>query len=109
MIKIEILRDDENRIISMSSQGHSFYKKRGEDIVCSAVSAILQTAILGLSEYLNARLDVVKRDGFLHFKLLSPPSKEASSIFETMRLGLYRIAEKYPDYVEIVEDMLCPK
>lgn len=102
MIKIEILRDKKNRIVSICSAGHSFYKKKGEDIVCSAVSAILQTAILGLSEYLNVRLDLVKKDGFLRFKLLFPPSKEASSILETMRLGLYQIAKKYPDYVEIV-------
>ncbi|MEW6679934.1 MAG: ribosomal-processing cysteine protease Prp [bacterium] len=103
MIRIKLLRNKEKKIISFSCSGHSFYKKRGEDIICAGVSAILQTALLGLSEYLNLKLDVKKKDGFLEVKLCSPPPKEALSILETMRLGIYGICEKYPGYIKIVE------
>ncbi|MEW6104034.1 MAG: ribosomal-processing cysteine protease Prp [bacterium] len=105
MIRIEILRDNEKRIISFSASGHSFYKKKGEDIICAGVSAILQTAILGLSEYLNLALNVKREDGFLDVRLVLKPSPEALSILETMRLGIYGIAEKYPNYIEIIENL----
>lgn len=102
MINIEILRDKGRNIISFSASGHSLYKKKGEDIVCAGVSAIIQTAILGLSEYLSLRLDVMKGDGRIDVKMLSY-SKEASAILETMRLGLSEIAKEYPSYIKIVE------
>jgi len=103
MIKIEILRDNEGKIASFKASGHSLYKKKGEDIVCSGVSAILQTAILGLSGYLNLRLDVQKQNGLLDVTLLSKTSPYTSAILETMRLSLYKLKEKYPNYIEIID------
>ncbi len=103
VIKIKISRDKKKRIISFSTSGHSLYDRKGEDIVCAGASAILQTAILGLSEYLNLPIKVKKGDGFLDVKLLSQPPAEALSILEAMKLGLYRIAEKHPDYIKIEE------
>lgn len=103
MINIEILRNREKNIISFCASGHSLYKKRGEDIVCAGVSAIIQTAILGLSEYLSLRLDVIKEEGSIEVKILSPISQGASAILETMRLGLKEIAKKYPDNIKIIE------
>lgn len=103
MIEIELLRDKEKRIVGFSASGHALYKKKGEDIVCAGVSAIIQTAILGLSEYLNLRLDIAKGDGNIRVGILSK-LEEASSILETMRLGLYEIAKKYPSHIKIKED-----
>ncbi|NLK35279.1 MAG: ribosomal-processing cysteine protease Prp [Gracilibacteraceae bacterium] len=46
MIKIVIYKAKEGRIKGFKISGHSGYGIRGTDIVCSAVSALGQTAIL---------------------------------------------------------------
>ena len=45
MIKVTI---DMSEGISIKTTGHANYAPYGEDIVCAGVSAILQTAVLGL-------------------------------------------------------------
>ena len=43
------------RIAGFRAKGHSGYAESGSDIVCAAVSAITQTACLGLMERLEAQ------------------------------------------------------
>ncbi|HAW49657.1 TPA: ribosomal-processing cysteine protease Prp [bacterium] len=103
MISMEIKRDKRGRIVFFRAKGHSGYKKKGEDIVCAGVSAILQTTLLGLSKHLNMRLDVIKEEGYLEVKILDEPLSTASSILEAMLLGLLEIKDKYPKYLEIIQ------
>lgn len=45
---------------SIKIKGHAEYAEHGKDIVCAAVSAILQTAQLGLSEIAKQYPEYVK-------------------------------------------------
>lgn len=47
MMKIKIHREN-NIIKSIETEGHCNYAEYGKDIVCSAVSILFQTIILGL-------------------------------------------------------------
>ena len=38
----------DNRIVSVECDGHTGYGVEGEDIVCAALSSIVQTAVLGV-------------------------------------------------------------
>lgn len=46
MVKILVSKSDGELTISM--KGHAGYAEHGQDIVCASVSAIIQTALLGL-------------------------------------------------------------
>jgi uncharacterized protein YsxB (DUF464 family) len=46
MIKISVAMNSGDMVIDV--KGHAGYAPHGHDIVCAAVSAILQTAVLGL-------------------------------------------------------------
>ncbi|MCL2547760.1 MAG: ribosomal-processing cysteine protease Prp [Symbiobacteriaceae bacterium] len=49
MTEIFFIRDTAGRITSFSAKGHSGFAPKGDDIVCAAVSALLQAAVFSLS------------------------------------------------------------
>ena len=102
MVKIRIERED-GKIRQFFAEGHTAFAKKGEDIVCAGISSILQTAILGLSDYLKVSLALKKGSGDMSVRLKNPPGKEAEAILEAMLLGLCGIEKEYPDRVKIIE------
>ena len=43
--------------VAVEALGHTGYAEEGEDIVCSAVSSIIQTAVLGLMQAAGIKVD----------------------------------------------------
>ena len=89
------------------AKGHTGYASSGEDIVCAAVSALTQTAYLGVLELVGIESDISQNDGELRVSLseaLSPEGQRAAElILGTMLLGLGSIEENYSDYLKIVK------
>lgn len=79
-------------------EGHSNYAERGKDIVCASVSAITQTATLGLQ--LFGEISILKKDGYLSVSL-NDYSRDQEIILMTMLLGLTEIEEGYPEHVQV--------
>lgn len=106
MLKIMVNRDKEKKITGYLAQGHCNYASVGKDIVCSAVSALLQTMVLAVySEKVNIA-GSIKRGGLkinLPEKINSTQKNKFQIIFEAMFLGLKEIANGYPANVSIVE------
>ncbi|MCX8104176.1 MAG: ribosomal-processing cysteine protease Prp, partial [Candidatus Bipolaricaulota bacterium] len=75
------------------------------DLVCAGVSSILQTAVLGLEEYLKLRTKVEQEKGYLSCQLERDIflNREIDAILETMVLGLRAIAREYPEYLKVEE------
>lgn len=73
MTKVRIQKHN-GSIVSVECDGHTGYGVEGEDIVCSALSSIVQTAALGLMQVAGIDLDyeVREEDGYLKFTL--PPA-----------------------------------
>ena len=103
MITVEITRDSGQRIVQFQVKGHSGSAPRGKDIICAGVSALTQSALLGLSQYLNRTIRWQAADGLLSMELCNLPDDQTSAVLETMLLGLQEIAKLEPDYVRIVE------
>ncbi len=94
------------RIISLSATGHSGYAEKGEDVVCAAVSALLQALAYGFERVLFSvdficTVDQADARMVLDWRR-SPPGKEIVLV-ETIVGSLKEIARIYPDYVRIVE------
>ena len=102
MVSIKIERKA-GKIIAFSCEGHCDYKKKGEDIVCAGISSILQTAVLGLKEYLKADIELLKEAGKMVVGLKSSATADSQIILETMLLGLKGIEREYPKKVKIEE------
>ncbi|WP_027338579.1 ribosomal-processing cysteine protease Prp [Halonatronum saccharophilum] len=105
MILIKLERDNYNNIIHFSGDGHAEYANSGEDIVCAAVSAILQTAVFGLLSYLEVDLNIEVKDGWLYCDLDSKVAKDlrVKAILETMLIGLKETEKTYGEYLNIIE------
>lgn len=100
MIRVTI-HAESNLIDSFKVEGHAGYAKEGYDVVCSAVSAITQTAVLGLKAVLNRKIDYLAKEGFLSCKLV--PDSDTQIILVTMLEGLKDIKRQYPRYLNIKE------
>ena len=87
-------------IHELTVTGHADFAKRGSDIVCAAVSAIVQTAALGIAQCAS----VIRDDGLLSIKMLDKCEK-CDIILGTMMLGLRDIAAQYPNNVTIREEI----
>ena len=67
MIKVKILRNKNGNIYEVDVNGHAEYDELGKDIVCAAVSGIVQTAVFGLIRVLGLQVDLTIEEGFLRF------------------------------------------
>lgn len=107
MINVKIYRN-ENLILGFSISGHSDYRPRGSDIVCSAISALSQTAILAMEELAHVNPLWTRVDGLLECKLpdhLDPEaSKTTQIILATIILGIENIASEYSRYVKVTSE-----
>ena len=106
MTEVTLFRDS-NGIVGFEASGHTDYAEEGSDIVCSAISALTQTAAAGVSEYLSIDCVTETDDGRLKFELGHSISDnecaKAEIILETMVLGLKSIADGYGKYLKIIE------
>ena len=92
------------RILGFEMTGHSGYAEAGQDIVCAAISAISQTAGLGIVEVLGIRADYRQDDarGQLRLSLPDTSDDRAEAILRTMAAGLENIHSQYPDFIRIM-------
>ncbi|HOO22194.1 MAG TPA: ribosomal-processing cysteine protease Prp [Clostridia bacterium] len=106
MIGITVTKGSEG-IECVEIKGHAGYAKYGKDIVCSAVSAIAQTALMGLMEISAKKVDFVKDDETGYLKFCAPKAESETerikqqAILETMVLGLKDIQKGYKAFVKV--------
>lgn len=103
MVRIIIEKDAKNNIVAYNASGHSDYAQRGQDIVCAAVSTLLQTALLGLTKLTNTQTTFKIADGKMNVQLVQNPNHDSNLILECMYLGLIEIENAYRDCVQITE------
>ena len=105
MTVVEIKRES-GHIVSLEADGHTGYGVSGEDIVCAALSSIIQTALLGLMQVVGLNIKFVRRDeeGYLKFtlpRLTGELRHDADLILDTMLLGISDLYESYSDFIEL--------
>lgn len=106
MTDITVKRNN-GSIVEVVAQGHTGYGEAGEDIVCAAVSTLLQSALLGLLQVvgINVKFSVDEEKGSLRFTLPSVLSAEerhdADIVLNTMLCGIKDIYTEYSDYINL--------
>ncbi len=93
---------DGDRITSLTVKGHTGYAEAGEDLVCAAVSAVTQTAVLGIKAFSPTASIRIDEERALIEMTLSDESESAQAILKTALLGLEDIAAGMPEFVKVL-------
>ncbi|NPV72015.1 MAG: ribosomal-processing cysteine protease Prp [Firmicutes bacterium] len=122
-MRITVGRDERSDIVTVRAEGHSGYAPSGSDIVCAAVSAVVQTAVLGVRQAAGCEAVVKTGDALIEAKFARRGAKpagpadagqdaegggsqgwpEAQAILEAMLLGLREIEDGRRRYVRVTE------
>ena len=104
MTVVNIIRKG-GHIVRVECDGHTGYGVEGEDIVCAALSSVVQTALLGLLSVAAIGVDYKRDKGILKIALPDgldwDQRKAADIILETMLLGVADLHEGFSDFVEL--------
>ena len=105
-MQVTFYRDGQERLSSVFARGHADFAEHGQDIVCAAVSAILQALRLGLETYAGIPLDADQEPGELHVRWPENARDDPSlrAIVTTAELSVERIAEQYPEQVRLTRE-----
>ena len=107
MIEIKFVRDSRGRLSSVFAHGHAEFGKYDEDVVCAAVSAILQAAYAGLEEVARLKFEGKHIAGELEIHIPEAERERAdvSAIVATAEIALMQVARQYPAYVRVTRDI----
>ncbi len=106
MTKIVFHKQGED-FVRIESNGHTGYAERGEDVVCAAISALIQGAALGIREVagVKAKYRVNEEKGSLLLELPSDLGEEkrhdCNVILKTLLVSVTDISEGYSEYIEV--------
>ncbi len=95
----------DGRPVKITVTGHGGSGTRGNDIVCSAVSALSQTLVLSIERLTVLTQDVEVKNGYL--SAVVSPSRDSAQVeklkllIESFLIGILEIRKEYPDRVEI--------
>ncbi len=106
MLVVRIRKDSQQRLSSFLATGHVGLAESGQDVVCAAISAVLQAAWLGLEEVARVELQGQRKSGRLELTwpagLRDDPA--VGAIVATAALSVERIAAQFPDHVRIIHE-----
>ena len=107
MIEVTFYRDGEDRLSAVFARGHAEFAIQAEDVVCAAVSAILQALRLGLETYAGISLDAFQEAGEFSVRWPESARDDAAlrAIATTAQLSVERIAAQYPEYVRVTREL----
>jgi uncharacterized protein YsxB (DUF464 family) len=106
MVEVRIRRDSRSRLSSFLATGHAGWADPGSDVVCAAVSTVLQSAWVGLRDVAQAKPTGRRSEGRL---LLSWPKESRSdrgvrAIVETAARSIEYLAKQHPRHVKVVTE-----
>lgn len=111
MLEIVFYRDGADRFAGFAARGHANFDEYGQDIVCAAVSAVLQAARLGLEHYAAGEIEAKQEPGFMQLVVSVGRRDDASvaAIGTTADLSVTQVARRFSDHVSIVHETIGPK
>ena len=107
MIKIIYVTDPEGEKLTMRAEGHAGYAPAGQDIVCAAVSCLMQTLAYSAAEDEHTSSCIYQgKDGPV-VSVETSNSVLMRDRFELVADGLTLLAEQYPENVSFKESCRC--
>ena len=97
----------DGKYVGVTCEGHCDYAEEGSDIVCAAVSSVVQTAVLGLmcKAGISVRYEVDEKQArlsaMLPDELTERQAHDADTILATACLGVSDLYEQYSDFINL--------
>ena len=106
MIRVTVYKTERHEYVGFDVSGHAGYAESGEDIVCSAVSALVINAVNSIDRLTDDETSSVadEETGDIEFRFKGHPSHDARLLLDSMILGLEAIEDsgEYESYIDIV-------
>ncbi len=106
MVKVKFSTKD-GKFVGVECEGHTGYAEHGEDIVCAALSSVIQTAVLGIIRIVgvNIGFETDEEKGYLKAVLPKEISEsdwhDADIILRTAYLGASDLYETFSDFISL--------
>ena len=80
--------------IGFEFKGHAGFSQSGQDIICSAVSALVINTVNSIEKFTNDDMDVFENEeeGHISLKIKSPVSHDSELLMNSLLLGINQIA-----------------
>ena len=108
MINITIVKIKQN-VTPIEATGHSGYAEEGQDIVCAAISTLLENLINGLTEVVKIKPNYTIDESVPHLSVSLPKDlnanqmKECQILMKSTCLGVKNVADGYQKFIKIKE------
>lgn len=107
MINVLVIKEKQT-IKTIEATGHSGYAEHGQDIVCSAISTLMETLANGLTEVVKAEVQVKVDEEIPHLSItLKETDKEkcknAQILMQSTLLGIKGVAQEFSKFIKIKE------
>jgi uncharacterized protein YsxB (DUF464 family) len=93
-------------LVGLESRGHSGQGTEGEDIVCAAVSTLVQTLLIGLRDVAKAaeaKCEMDKAAAFISARWPEAKARELDLLTRSIVFSLKEVAFRYAEFVSISE------
>jgi uncharacterized protein YsxB (DUF464 family) len=106
VLEVRFRRDSRQRLSSVLAAGHAEAGIAGDDVVCAAASAILQSAELGLSAYASLAGIATRAEGRMAIAIpeAAREREDVKAIVGTAELAIAQLARQFPVNVRIVRE-----
>lgn len=84
--------------------GHAHYAKPGNDIVCAAVSVLVQNLIVSTYKLTGYEMEVTEKDGCISaikYRDIRHMTETERALINSFIIGVEMIAEAYPENVKL--------
>jgi uncharacterized protein YsxB (DUF464 family) len=110
VVEVIVRRDSRGRLSSLFASGHAGWEDAGKDVVCAAVSALVQAAWLGLEQVADVRVSAEKASGTLSLRWPDAARDDpaAAAIVATAELAIEHLASQFPNHVSIARESEAP-
>ena len=98
MTRIQIIRTKDGHTRGFTCQGHTEYSKKGADVVCAGVSAIVINTINCLEDLLHEKIEVdldEENGGDITCSFLGDTGEKSELLIDCMIHGLEWIEQQY--------------
>ncbi len=99
MIKVKVVNNPSFKELEV--KGHANSAPHGEDLVCSAVSAVVIGGLNNLANPKDFQIEI--KEGYVSIKALKEIITHDEVVLETIITSLKCIEEDYPSYMKITK------
>ncbi len=104
MIQVTVFRDSCKQVRGIEYKGHADYAEYGQDIICSAVSALTLNMANSVEAFTDDPFEgqVDEEKGGFTFHFTGTVSRESKLLMDSLILGITNIRETYGnEYINI--------